>query len=154
MLWGKMRNLRNKPTKFVPESYKENNDWAVERVQNYLRNIGYQIFIKNKEDYKIDIKAKRNSRIVYFEVEVKTGYPFTGMEDFPFPTVSFLARKKKWADIGFYYVIISKETTAITMSHSDIIYRDEYKEKFHVDTPRRYGSDVFYRVPKHKCLWF
>jgi hypothetical protein len=89
-----------------------------------------------------------------FEAEVKTGRSFTTMDTFPFPTVSFLARKKKWKDIGFWYIIVCKETNYALVANSNDIFKDEYLETLNINTEERQGKDYFYRVPKNKCKFF
>jgi hypothetical protein len=76
------------------------------------------------------------------------------MDTFPFPTVSFLARKKKWKDIGFWYIIVCKETNYALVANSNDIFKDEYLETLNINTEERQGKDYFYRVPKNKCKFF
>jgi hypothetical protein len=67
--------------------------------------------------------------------------------------VSFLARKKKWAEIGFWYIIVCRETLAYVKCHSQTIYQDKFQEKLKIDSKERQGMDTFYRVPKDLCEW-
>ena len=139
--------------KFVKESYEEENDWSIQHFSRILQMREYEVINKPKEDYRVDITAFKDGKESYYEVEVKKGYPFTSEEDFKFPTVSFLARKKKWAEIGFWYVIICKETLSMVMCHSDEIFKDEYRVHRNVSTSQRKGSDIMYHVPKEKCIF-
>ena len=141
--------------KFVKDSYDNNNDFAINIVQNFLINKGYTITTKIIEDYNIDIEAKKNNITKLFEVEVKTGYQFTNRESFKFNTVSFLARKKKWnTNKGFFYIIICKETDWALVAKSEDIFKNEYKESLQINTQYRKGNDEFYRVPKELCVFF
>jgi len=141
--------------KFVKDSYNENNDFAINIVQNFLINNGYTIIEKLVEDYNIDIEAKKDNITKLFEVEVKTGYKFTNRESFKFDTVSFLARKKKWnINEGFLYIIICKETDWALVAKSGDIFKPEYKESLQINSYYRKGNDEFYRVPKELCKFF
>jgi hypothetical protein len=141
--------------KFVKDSYDNNNDFAINIVQNFLINKGYTITTKIIEDYNIDIEAKKDNITKLFEVEVKTGYKFTNRESFKFNTVSFLARKKKWnINKGFFYIIICKETDWALVAKSEDIFKNEYKESLQINSYYRKGNDEFYRVPKELCKFF
>jgi hypothetical protein len=150
-----MRKTMNKGAgRFSAGSYKRNNSWGIERLKTYLRGQGFELQQAKEEDFGIDVTAFRSGKKWQFEVEVKTNYPFTCKEDFKFPTVSFLARKEKWKDRQFWYVIICKETEAALMASSDDIFQEEYKEELHIATHERQGGDLFYRMPKEKCKFF
>lgn len=141
--------------KFVEKSYKLNDAWGRAKIVSFLRAKGLTVKDKEKEDYGVDIEAiDKYGNTTYFEVEVKTNYPFTCEKDYPFKTVSFLARKKKWAAKGFWYIIICRETEHFLICHSDKIFRYEYREKLFINTSDRSGMDYFYRVPKNKCKFF
>jgi hypothetical protein len=144
---------RKEPSKFVKKSYDRSDHWAISKVKEHLVSSGYTIIEKNAEDYELDIKATKSDIAHYFECETKTGYSFTGKNDFSFPTVSFLARKKKWAEIGFWYIIVCRETLAYVKCHSQTIYQGKFQEKLKIDSRERQGSDTFYRVPKDLCEW-
>ena len=149
-----MADKRQSPRRFVPNSYGRSDDWAVSKIKGFLVTKGYRILEKDAEDFAIDIAADRHGKIEYFEVETKTGYPFTGKDDYPFDTVSFLARKKKWASAGYWYVILCRETLAFLMCNSNEIYQDKHFIKLGIDSAERKGNDEFYRVPKDKCYWY
>ena len=141
--------------KFVESSYHKNNDFAINIINQFLIRRGYTIIQKQTEDYGIDIKAiDKNGKIQFFEAEVKSGRSFTTRDSFPFPTVSFLARKKKWKDIGFWYIIVCKETDYALVANSNDIFLDEYLETIDINTQDRKGKDYFYRVPKNICIFF
>ncbi len=144
---------RKSPEKFVPSSYHRSDSWAIEAVKTHLMAQGYSIYEKHKEDFGPDILASLDGTIELFECETKTGYSFTGMEDFRFDTVSFLGRKKKWADLGFWYLIVCRETGAYVQCHSSEIFQPQYLSTLQLDSQERKGDDSFYRVPKTKCTW-
>ena len=141
--------------KFNSKSYDKNDQWAKNLLINYLLNKGYQI-IKSVEDYNHDIEAlNETGEKVFFEVEVKTGYPFKGKKSFPFDTVSFTGRKKRIHEIKeFIYIIICKETKWAVACSSSIIYNQNYLEEWYINSSQRSGSDVFYRVSKELCKFF
>ena len=140
--------------KFVQSSYDENDAFGRNLLINWLRKQEWVREVNSEEDYGVDITIISTSNIIWaFEAEVKTNYPWTNQESFRFNTVSFLGRKKKWEHQGFYYALICKETTAMCIAHSSIIYREEYVEELKIQTSDRSGNDLFYRVPKEKCTW-
>jgi hypothetical protein len=143
---------RKSPSLFVPKSYHRSNKWALNLFCQYLIKKKFEI-INSEENYGLDITAKFKNKVFYFEIETKTGYKFTSKKDFKFGTVSFLARKKKWADLGFLYVIICRETRYAILCHSKVIYQDKYKTDLTINSAERIGSDEFYRVPKDICKW-
>lgn len=139
--------------KFSRASYDANNQWGIDQLSSFIVSKGFEIIPKRGEDYGIDIAAIRAGEIVYLEAEVKTNYPWTCREDFKFPTVSFLARKKKWDHVTFWYVVICRETGAFVMCKSDDIFKEEYRTVKHINTQHRKGIDVTYNVPKEKCIF-
>lgn len=136
--------------KFVQESYDANDALAKEMLINFLERRGH-VIVSHVEDYGIDITTEKDAMLWFFEAEMKIGRPWTTMDDFPFDTVSFLGRKKKWAD--YYYFIICRETGAALFCHCEDIYKDEYKQVININSPGRKGKDVFFRVPKEKCIF-
>ena len=143
---------RTKAPKFRQDSYDANNEWGISRVKKLLKKRGYTI-IEKEEDYNIDIEAKKDGKIFLFEVETKAGYPFRNKKTFKFDTVSFLARKSKWASTPFWYIIICRETESFVCCHSNTIFKEEYKKTIEVNSKYREGTDSFYRVPKDLCYW-
>ncbi len=139
--------------KFVKDSYDKHNEWAIEKVSQYLKHRGYVIHDKSEEDYGIDIVAEKNGKIINVEAEAKEEYPWQDIESFKFPTVSFLARKRKWKATNFWYFIVCRETDAMLVGNSDVIFRDEYLEHAHINKGGRNGSDSFYRVPKELLMF-
>lgn len=140
--------------KFSKEQYKRNDKWGIDRIIDFLKSRGFTIEPKDKEDFQVDIIARKNKKTFFYEAEVKSGYPFTGSSDFKFPTVSFLGRKKKFHDKcegGFYYCIVCKETETILYCHSSKIYKEEYRQLKTINTSYRQGLDEFYLVPKELC---
>jgi hypothetical protein len=144
---------RKIPYKFVKQSYDRSDQWAIAKVKEHLVKNGYEIVEKGAEDYDLDIKAVKDGLVEYYECETKTGYSFTGRDDFSFATVSFLARKKKWAEVGFWYLIVCRETLAYIKCHSAVIFQDKFIEQLDINSQERRGVDTFYRVPKNLCEW-
>jgi len=143
-----------KAGQFSPEQYASNNEWGIARITKHLRDNGFEVVDKEIEDYDVDIIATKDGKEFRYEAEVKTGYPFTGVDDYKFDTVSFLGRKKKYhkrSENGFYYAIVCKETEAIVYCHSEKIYKEEYRQIKTIKTAHRKGIDEFYLVPKNLC---
>ena len=139
-------------SKFVKESFDINDSLGKSLLTDYLERRGHDVY-DNPDKYGIDLYSWKNDKKLWWEVEMKTKRPWNTEKDFPFDSVSFLARKEKWKDTDFWYCIICKETGAALMCHSTIIFKDEYKEKIYINTYHRKGSDVFYRVPKKYCIF-
>lgn len=140
--------------KFVQSSYDENDAFGRRILIQWLEKQYWVTEVSSTEDYGVDINITDNNGYQWgFEAEVKTNYPWTNADNFKFDTVSFLGRKKKWKDQGFYYALICKETTAMCIAHSSVIYKEEYREELNINTTDRTGADAFYRVPKHECTW-
>lgn len=141
--------------KFVQESYDTNDAWGRQVVIDFLRSRGLEVEEKTEEDYGIDIVAiSKSGKRTFFEAEVKRKRPWTGRDDFPFDSVSFLGRKRKWSgDGGFWYVVVCAETKALIICHSDVIYQDAHKEFAYINTQHRKGNDELYRVPNDLCYW-
>lgn len=140
--------------KFNKETYDKYDSFIKEKMIKFLSKRNYEI-LKQHEDYNHDLVALKNNKKYYFELEVKIGYPFTSVEDYPFLTVSFLGRKKRLHNINpFYYLILCKNTGFIVGCHSTEIFKNEYLEGVSVNTRNRKGKDKMYRVPKEKCTFF
>jgi hypothetical protein len=140
--------------KFVQESYDRNDEWGKSIVLRWLSTYEdrFHVIQKQGEDYGVDIQVNAGENVISFEVEVKHGYPFTSADTFPFDSVSFLGRKRKFGK--FWYVVVCAETEAICICHSDEIYQEKYREIKTIATSERNGLDEFYRVPKDKCSFY
>lgn len=142
---------RQAPQKFNQDSYDKANGFAIDIITAFLKKKGYTI-IDKEEDYTNDIDAiNSDGELVKFEAEVKDKF-FTSASNFPFPSVSFAARKKKYGD--FWYIIVSTKSDYAVACHSSEIFKDEYAETVFIDTTKRYGDDYFHRVPNNKCHFF
>lgn len=106
---------------------------------------------QNSDKYGIDLFSEKGGQKYNWEVEMKSRRPWVSEETFPFESVSFLNRKKKWDN--FWYVLICRETRAAIFCHSNVIFHDDYKEKLYIKTSYRNGTDYFFRVPKEKCIF-
>jgi len=138
--------------KFNKDSYNENDLIGKQLLVAFLHKKGHKILPETfDEDYGVDINTEFENQKYYFEVEMKDKYNFVDIDTFPFDTVSFLGRKKKWENQRFFYCIISTITKAAIFSHSSLIYRKKYKINLTINTERRKGNDTFYRIPKKNC---
>lgn len=138
--------------KFNQDSFNNNDALGKELLKAFLVSKSHNIS-ENCDIYGIDFFSERNGIKYYWEVEMKSKRPWTCMEDFQFPSVSFLQRKEKWKGTPFWYVIICKETNAAIFCKSNIIFNEKYKEKIRIFTQDRKGMDNFYRVPKELCIF-
>jgi hypothetical protein len=136
---------------FVQNQYDKYDKLGRELLVDFLIYHGWTVEPKEKEDYKVDIIATKEGKTEHFEVEMKNT-SFTSEQDFPFSTVSFLERKKKFhKEHYFFYTIISSKTYGALMIRSDKIYNTDYLEVLDINTTERSGTDYFYRVPKEVC---
>jgi hypothetical protein len=140
--------------KFNQRLYDECDQYAKDRIKAYLENRGHTI-IKELEDFMHDLTTKKGDEIFQFELETKTGRPFTGRDDFPFLSASFLGRKERLHRAApFWYLILCYETGAVVCCHSSIIYQEQYKQTISLKTKLRQHDDIMYRVPIHLCKFF
>lgn len=138
--------------RFNEKSFEMNDAMGKEMLMAFLRSKGHSIS-ENSDKYSVDLVSEKDGIQYYWEVEMKSQRPWTSIEDFPFPSVSFLGRKEKWKDKHFWYVIICTETKAAIFCKSDIIFNEKYKQKLYIKTNDRKGFDNFYRVPKNLCIF-
>ena len=143
--------MRTKAGVFRKDDYDELNSYAIDMITEFLQFFGYDV-PKKEEDFTIDIEAFRDGKKYRIEAEVRSDLWFEERETFPFDTVSFLGRKKKYEDISdFWYFLVCKKTGYAVYCNSNTIYKDIYRETITVNNSKRYGDDVFYRVPKMLC---
>jgi len=139
---------------FSQHDYDSDDAWGKSIVARHIKALGLEV-ITPKDKYAIDMAARKRetNKIVRYEVEVKHGYPWTNRGDFPFPTVSFLARKAKYSTTEFWYCIVCKETQALIVAHSSVIFKPEHKVVKNVNKRTRQGTDTFYEVSVDQCLF-
>ena len=143
--------MRTRAGVFRQDDYDELNDLSIKKVSSYLERRGYLVPYK-KEDYDIDIVAYKGDQEYRVEVEVRTKLTWTSENDFPFDTVSFLGRKKKYQDNKpFWYFLVSNDMKHFLYCSSDDIFKEEYRKVKKINTEKRFGTDSAYHVPKHKC---
>lgn len=136
--------------RFSTNAFNMWDDWGKQVVKEYLGERGH-IIVPNPDRYGIDLYSDKDGKLYRWEVEVKTAVHWTNEEDFPYNTVSFLGRKEKWKEFGFYYCIVCSKSRAILMCHSDVIFRDVFKVEKYIG--ERSEVQRFYHVPKDLC-WF
>ena len=91
---------------FIQESYNTYNQKGIKLLSDFLSSKGYEIESK-EEDFNIDILAYKDGNRYMFEAEMKKDISITTPEAF-YKTVSFLSRKRKFAEKNwFIYFIIS-----------------------------------------------
>jgi hypothetical protein len=135
---------------FIQESYDTYNQKGIKLLSDFLVSKGYQI-VPKEEDFNIDIIAYQGSTMYLFEAEMKKDVSITTQEAF-FKTVSFLSRKKKFADENwFIYFIISNRNGGAICAASDVIFQEKYKVQKHISKDGRKGLEDFYEVPRELC---
>ena len=143
--------MKTKAGEFRQDVYDELNQYGIDLISDFLRNKGFVVEDK-EEDYTIDIEAFFKDKLYRIEAEVRSDLYFTDRHSFPYDTVSFLGRKRKYEVLSdFWYFLICKQTGWAVFCNSDTIYQEEYKKQIHVNNQYRYGKDLFYRVPKMLC---
>jgi hypothetical protein len=143
--------MRTKAGKFREDDYNKYNDASIKKVSDYLIKEGFNVPHK-EEDYDIDIIAYKNNIEYRIEVEVRTKLNWTSEKDYPYSTVSFLARKEKYCKPGvFWYFLVSNDINNFLFCRSDYIFNEQYQVVKQVDTNKRYGIDIAYHVPKQLC---
>lgn len=146
--------MKHHPSRFNKEIYHISDGYSKQVFSQFLKEKGHQI-VSIEEDYTFDIITRKNNKTYYFELETKTGVPWTSKNDFRYETVSFLGRKIRLHAIRqFFYVIICRETGSALCCRSDIIYLPEHKEELDINSQYRMGKDVFYRVSIDRCVFF
>jgi hypothetical protein len=139
-----------KTDSFNPSEYLEY-DIVKNLIIEHLECKGYVAYI-NPDKYGIDLLARKNGHLFYFEIEVKN-WSFTGQHDFPFETVHFTNRKKKFGN-DFHYIIINKENTYALIADSRQIFRPENLIIKQVNRNGLNADEQFYSLPKDKVRFF
>lgn len=143
--------MRTKIGLFRQDDYNKYNDVSIKKVSDYLIKKGFIVPQKN-EDYDIDIIAYKNNIEYRIEVEVRTKLNWTSEKDYPYSTVSFLGRKKKYCKFNiFWYFLVSNDINNFLFCQSSYIFNKQYQVVKQVDTDKRYGIDIAYHVPKQLC---
>ena len=143
--------MRTKIGKFRQDDYNKYNDLSIKKVSGYLIKKGFNVPYK-EEDYDIDIIAYKNNIEYRIEVEVRTKLNWTSEKDYPYSTVSFLGRKRKYCKSkDFWYFLVSNDINNFLFCKSNYIFNTEYQVVKEIDTNKRYGIDITYHVPKQLC---
>ena len=136
--------------KFDWEQYNKWDAWGKSIIIEWLSSKGHTM-VHNPDKYGIDLYSDYEGKLYLWEVEVSTTHVWTCEDDYKPEAVSFLGRKKKWAEWPFYYCIICSETESIVLCSSSVIYKPEYKQERYVVS--RNCVDVFYHVANELCRW-
>ena len=95
----------------------------------------------------------RKKPISAFEAEMKKDISITTPEAF-YKTVSFLSRKKKFADKNqFIYFIISNKNSGAIWAPSDVIFKEKHRVQKYISKDGRQGYEDFYEVPRELCTF-
>jgi len=135
---------------FSQEAFNQWDEFGKQVVKDYLLTKGH-IIVPNPDRYGVDLYSDKNGTLYRWEVEVKSRIKWTSQEDYPYDTVSFLGRKKKWTAFPFWYCIVCAETKNILFAYSQQIYHEEYEVRKYIQG--RGEVQKFYHVPKHLCYW-
>ena len=132
------------------EQYNKWDAWGKDIIIDWLSSKGHTM-VHNPDKYGIDLYSDYKGKLHLWEVEVSTTHVWTCEDDYKPKAVSFLGRKKKWAEWPFYYCIICSATESIVVCSSSVIYKPEYKQERYVIS--RDCVETFYHVPKELCEW-
>ena len=121
-------------------------------VVDRLNQSGWDAWV-NGDQYGVDIVGwSRRGRLFTADVEVKA-VDFTGQADFPFPTVRFTERKRKYG-MGFFYIVLSMNGAAGYYACGRDIYRTENAVVRRASRNGATAMEGFYELPKEKVVWF
>lgn len=142
---------------FIRSEYDKYDHKAKEILAKYLQSIGHIPTIKT-EDFSFDMYSTIPHPgfpgvIWRWEAEMKKDVEWTSREDFPFDTVSFLARKNKYHNNFWYAIICDANKKHIVIAHSRSVYQLGERKERTINKDTRSGKDVFYLVPKKCCFW-
>ena len=81
--------------KFNQELFDTSDEEGKQLLIAFLEKKGHEIS-QNCDKYGIDLFSEKDGKTYNWEVEMKSRRPWVSEETFPFDSVSFLNRKKKW----------------------------------------------------------
>lgn len=138
---------------FDEKQYSQHDVLGKKRFKSFCEKNGFEYNIPN-ENKGIDATLIIGGKEFRCEIEVKKSR-WKNKKDFPFDTVSFLARKKRLHNESpFWYFIFSFYENSALCCNSVDIYKEEYITNKFAD--RKNGTadtDQYYHVPKSK-VWF
>ena len=145
--------MENRSKVFDQQLHDENDSPAREVVKRLYSYIGYQL-IDNPNKYGVDLIDNESGLCV--EVERRLVW-----EDgqFPFDTVNFLSRKKKFFEDNKYYfsdyAIVSKSMTRVGIIDKDSLMHFVNTTKVE-ENPNRYVNEgeLFYKIPRSAFTFF
>jgi hypothetical protein len=119
-------------------------DNAKYQVVSWLERCKYKAWI-NPDTYGVDVLATKNKQNYCFEVEVKHNWTST---DFPFTTVHFSGRKRKFIKPNTFFTMLNHERNRIL-----IVDYETLKKALVVKKNTIYTSDErFIEVPFSACM--
>lgn len=130
---------------FSKKLYKDD-DNAKLQVIDWLKRNGYDAWV-NPDDYDIDVLADKNGVRHFFEVEVK--HNWNGIE-FPFDTVHFSARKRKYVKPNAYFTMLNHQRNRILVVDYETLSRALVVKKDTVYT----SDERFIEVQVKNCAIF
>jgi len=127
---------------FSQKLYKQD-DNAKHQVVGWLHRRGFDAEV-NPDQYGIDVLAYKHGLIYKFEVEVKHNWTTTV---FPFETVHFSARKKKFIGPNTYFTMLNNQRNRVL-----IVDDESLKSASTVTKSTTYTSlESFIEVPYSSC---
>ena len=84
-------------------------DNAKHQIIEWLMDQGFEAWV-NPDDYGIDVLATRDGTAYAFEVEVKHNWD---TDVFPYSTVHFSARKKKFIAVNHFFTMLNNARTIV-----------------------------------------
>jgi len=145
-------NFINK--EWLPKGYKPFSKKLYD-MYNYLENIVIEkiniknhSLTKNKDRYGIDIVIKKEENVVG-GIEVESHGKYWKSIIFPFNTVHFLGRKKKFIGDNNYYLMLNESCTNCVVIPTKKL-NDEFLT---LQNNEKCNNEYIYDVPKNKCIF-
>lgn len=119
------------------------NDNAKLLVIKWLESQQYKARV-NPDPYGIDVLAEKKGIKYRYEVEVKHNWT---TDDFPFDTIHFSARKRKYVAENSFFVMLNSKRTMMLVVGYDVLKRAKIVTKSTIYTT----SEQFIEVPVSAC---
>jgi hypothetical protein len=130
---------------FSQDNY-DKSKWVEEIIFDKIKLANYNM-VKNDNKFGIDILIIDDNQIVGgIEAEQHSKY---WKEYFPFKTVHFLGRKKKYSSHNNYYVMVNSDGTKAVM----IPFRDLTKYNTTLMNNSSCDNEPIYDIPCKNCIW-
>lgn len=130
---------------FSPGNYEKYSPLEKQTIEKI--NLNNYSIMKNPDKYGIDLLITYKDKIIAgLEVESHAKY---WENEFPFKTVHFLGRKKKYKENNNFYIMISAECkNCVLLPFNELL--DEYLV---IQNNESCKNEPIYDIPKEKCIF-